>query len=265
MPSRYDRSLNIRGVNVDPNLTTVLPMGTTADDVLASFQQAYGVVQYDRQKSSRWPYYSYVNYPAAGAGVLNFFGVNQAQATNGQLDTNIEQPGNLGNYSFFVQGISFDIRVLAPATAPQPNIYTTDATAIYSDIVHGFVQAGYWEFRVGTNLWDQCPFPFKYCPPGDGELRVSPSQGAFAFTQAGGSPFAVTAAQSVLAYADLERRAFRRRILKNPLFLAPQQNFQAQLKFDSGAIPLLSTTVITGGASLYVGVWLDGTRFAPIG
>ncbi len=88
MPA-YNRLINVKGQNIDPNRTNTLPMGTTADDVLASFQAAYGVQQYDRQKSSRWPYYSYVNYPAAGANVFNFFGVNQAQAANGQLDTNI--------------------------------------------------------------------------------------------------------------------------------------------------------------------------------
>lgn len=261
----YPRPINVKGYQFDPNRTTSLPTGTTADDVLAAFQAAYGVQQYDRQKSSRWPYYSYVDYPAAGQNVFNFFGVNQAQATNGQLDTNIEQPGNLGNYSFFVQAIYFDIRVLAPATTAQPQAYTTDATAIYSDIVHGFAQAGYWELKIGTNTWDQCPFPFKYSPPGDGEIRLDPSMGAFAFTQAGGSPFAVTAAQTSLAYADLERRAFRRRILKNPLFIAPQQNFQAQIRFDSGAIPILATSVITGEAELAIGCWFDGTRFAPVG
>ncbi len=259
----YPSQVNIKGYQFDPNRTTSLPMGTTADDVLASFQAAYGVQQYDRQKSSRWPYYSYVNYPAAGQNVFNFFGVNQAQATNGQLDTNIEQPGNLGNYSFFVQSICFDIRVLG--AAPQPSAYTVDTSAIYSDIVHGFVQAGYWELKIGTNTWDTCPFPFKYSPPGDGELRVAPSMGSFAFSQSGLTPFAVTGAQTSLAYAGLERRAFRRRILKNPLFIAPQQNFQAQLRYDSGALAILATGVITGGATLAVGVWFDGTRFAPVG
>jgi hypothetical protein len=257
-------TLSIKGRAIDPNRGGVLPQGTTANDVLAAFQDTYGVQQYDRQKSSRWPYYSYVSYPAAGSNVFNFFSQNQGQATNGQLDTNIEEAGNLGNYSYFIEGISFDIRVLSPATAPQPNTYTTDATAVYSDIVHGLAQAGYWQLKVGTNTWDMCPRPFLYSPPADGEIRME-TNGAFSFTQSGMSPFAVTAAQSNMAYASLERRAWRRRLLKNPLFLAPQQNFSAQLRYDSGAIPLIATTVITGGATLYVGVWLDGTRFAPIG
>lgn len=252
------------GFQFNPNQTTVLPTGTTSNDVLAAMQTAYGVQQYDRQKSSRWPYYSYVNYPAAGANVFNFFGVNQAGATNGALDTNIEEPNNLGNYSFFIQSICFDYRVLLPATTAQPQAYTTDLTAIEADLVHGFAQAGYWQLKIGTNTWDMCPRPFLYSPPGFGSIRMEQG-GGFAFSQAPGTPFAVTDASTQLAYADLERRAHRRRILKNPLFLAPQQTFSAQLRYDSGAIPIIATSVITGAASLYIGVRFDGTRFAPIG
>ncbi len=253
------------GFQFNPNNpVTVLPAGTTSDQVLAAMQATYGVQQYDRQKSSRWPYYSYVNYPAAGSNVFNFFGQNQSQATNGELDTNIEEPNNLGNYSFFIQSIGFDYRVLLAATSAQPQVYTSDVTAIYSDLVHGFAQAGYFQLKIGTNTWDMCPRPFLYSPPALGSIRAELG-GGFAFGQAGGSPFAVTDASTQLAYADLERRAFRRRNLKNPLFLAPQQTFQAQLRYDSGAVPIIATSVITGSASLYIGLRLDGTRFAPIG
>ncbi len=253
------------GFKFNPNKgVTVLPQGTTSNQVLAAMQAAYGVQQYDRQKSSRWPYYSGVNYPAAGANVINFFGVNQSQAAFGAWQTNLEEPNSLGNYSFFVEGIGFDYGVLSPATTAQPQAYTTDATAIYADLVHGFAQAGYWQFKVGTNTWDMCPRPFLYSPPALGSIRME-TAGAFAFTQAGGAPYVVTAAQTQGAYADLERRAWRRRILKNPLFLAPQQTFTAQIRYDSGAVPVLSTDVITEVNKLFVFCRLDGTRFAPIG
>lgn len=262
----YPGNITLRsGFSFNPNITTSLPPGTTANDVLAAMQASFGVQQYDYQKSQRWPYYSYTNYPAAGSNTFSFFGQNFSQATNGLLDTNIEGQNNLGNYSFFIQAIAMDYRVLNPATAAQPNIYAaSDVNAIYADIVHGFAQAGYWTFKVGTNTWDTCPRPFVYSPPSMGELEVSLG-GGFSFSQAGGSPFAVTDASSIGCYADLERRAKRRRILKNPLFLAPQQTFSAQLRYDSGAIPILATSVITGSASLYVGAILDGTRFAPLG
>lgn len=252
------------GYSFNPNITTSLPPGTTANDVLAAMQRAYGVQQYDFQKSQRWPYYSYVSYPAAGANAFNFFGQNFSQATNGLLDTNIEGQNNLGNYSFFIQSIGFDYRVLLPATTAQPQLYTTDLTAIYSDLVHGFAQAGYFTLKIGTNTWDQCPRPFLYSPPGVGELEIGLT-GEFAFSQAGGSPFAVTDATSVPAYASLERRANRRRILKNPLFLAPQQTFSASIRYDSGAIPIIATTVIASTATLAIGCRFDGTRFAPLG
>jgi hypothetical protein len=224
----------------------------------------YGVQQYDDQKSSRWPYYSYVNYPAAGNNVFNFFGQNFSQATNGLLDTNIEGQNNLGNYSFFIQSIAFDYRVLLPNTTAQPQAYTTDATAIEADLVHGFAQAGYWSLKIGTNTWDTCPRPFLYSPPGMGELEMNISK-SFAFTQSGMSPFAVADAGTQLCYADLNRRAKRRRLLKDPLFLAPQQTFSAQLRYDSGAVPIIATTVIASTATLAIGCILDGTRFAPIG
>ncbi len=252
------------GYSFDPNMSTQLPSGTTADDILAAMQRAYGVEQYNSQKSSRWPYFSYQNYPAAGAGTINYFGQNFSQAANGLLDCNSEGQNNLGNYSMFIQSIAFDYRVLLPATTAQPQAYTSDVTAIYSDLVHGFAQAGYFLFKIGTNTWVQIPRPFLYAPPGQGEAAAS-FNGGFAFTQAGGTPFAVTAAATQLAYADLNRRAHRRMLLKDPLFLAPQQTFSAAIRYDSGAIPIIATSVITGAANLQTGLWLDGTRFAPLG
>lgn len=249
----------------NPNITTALPQGTTAEEVLAAFQRTFGAQQYNQQKSQRWPYYSYTSYAAAGANAINFFGQNFSQATNGLLDTNIEGQNNLGNYSFFVESIGFDYRVLLPATTAQPQTYTTDATAILADLCHGFAQAGYWTLKIGTNTWDQCPRPFLYSPPANGQLQVCWNGGAFSFTQAGGSPFAVTAASTNLAYAQLEGRKSRRRLLKNPIFLAPQQTFQASIRFDSGAIPIIATSVIASTATLAVGAILDGTRFAPLG
>ncbi len=265
MPAAYpDQKIALaNGFQFNPNVTTALPSGTTANDVLAAMQRAYGVQQYDSQKSSRWPYYSYVNYPAAGQAVFNFFGQNFSQATNGLADTNIEGQNNLGNYSMFVQSIGMDARVLLPATTAQPQVYTTDLTAIYSDYVHGFAQAGVWTLKIGTNTWDMCPRPFLYSPPGFGELEVSLGAGV-SITQNGMSPFDVTAT-NFSVYADLNRRAKRRRLLKNPLFLAPQQTFSAQLRYDSGLVPIIATTVIASTATLSIGAILDGTRFAPVG
>lgn len=243
--------------------TQALPAGTTASNVLAAFQAQYGAVRYSSQQMSRYPYYSYVAYPAAGASSLGFFGQNMSQATPSLC--NVEQTGTLGNYSFLLQSIAFDAFLYIPTVASnQPSAYTTDALAPYADIVHGFTQGGYFEFTVGNTLWDQIPLPFMFSPPGMGRSRVEASMGSFAFAQAGMSPFAVTGSQASLCYADLERRALRRRNFSNPIFLAPQQTFSAALQYDFGPIPEIATSVLTGGAVLYVGCIFDGWKFSPV-
>lgn len=265
MPAAYPGPITLdSGFSFNPNISTLLPPGTTGTQVLAAMQRAYGTQKFQDQKSNRFRYYSGVNYPAAGSPTLNFFSVNSSQAANGLNQANQDGQNNLGNYSYFIQGIGMDYQVLLPATTAQPQAYTTDATAIASDLIAGFAQCGVWTLTVGTNLWDQCPKPFLYSPPGAGELKADFS-GEFAFTQAGGSPFAVTDASTNLAYADLNRRAQRRRLLKNPLFLAPMQSFQAQLAYPSGLVPIIATTVVTGSATLQVFAIFDGTRFAPLG
>lgn len=247
----------------NPTLTQSLPPDADSKAVLANLQQTFGAVRYSDQQMTRYPFYSYIEYPAAGAGSLGFFGTNMGQSS-AQL-TNIEQAGTLGNYSYLLQSISFDAFFLIPTTAnSQPNAYTVDTAAVYADMVHGFSQAGYWDFVIGNTTWDQCPVPFMFSPPGTGRNRMDLSQGAFAFTQAGLTPFAVTGAQTNLCYADLERRANRRRPLSNPIFIAPQQTFQASISYDFGNIPIIATGIVTGAAKLYVGVRFDGWKFSPV-
>lgn len=249
--------------NITLNTTQALPAGTTANDALALLQQQYGAVRYSDQQMSRYPYYSYTAYPAAGASSIGFFGQNMAQATP-QL-CNVEQTGTIGNYSYLLQSIAFDIFLYIPTVADnQPSAYTTDALAPYADIVHGLTQGGYFNFTIGNTLWDQIPLPFMYSPPGEGRERCEVSQGAFAWAQAGLTPFAVTGSQASLCYADLERRALRRRLFSNPIFIAPQQTFNAQIGYDFGPIPIISTSVITDGAVLYVGCIFDGWKFTPV-
>lgn len=240
-----------------------LPPSTNSADVLTWLQRTYGTTKYTQQSVSRYPYYYYIAYPAAGASSIAFWGTNQAQSTT-QL-TNIEQAGNIGNYSYLISAISYDTFFYIPTVASNgPWNYTTDALAPYADIVHGFTQGGYAEFSVNNTVWDEAALPFMYSPAAIGKNRLEVSQGQFTFAQAPGSPFAVTGSQASLCFADVERRAWRRRNLTNQIFLAPQQTFENSITYDFGAIPIISTSVITGTAILYVGVRFDGWRFAPV-
>lgn len=241
-----------------------LPQGTSSADVLSWLQATQGAVRYNSQQMVRYPFYYYTAYPAAGAAQIGFFAQNQTQV--GLQLTNIENAGTLGNYSFLLTGIGFDAFLYIPTVGSnQPSTYTTDALAPYADIVHGFTQAGAFELRIANALWSQIPLPFMYAPPAFGKPRIQPAQGGFAWTQAGMSPFAVTGGQNSLAYADLERRAWRRMNLNNPIFIAPQQTFTANLLYPSGLVPVISTSVINNTAAfIYVGIWFDGWKFTPV-
>ncbi len=241
-----------------------LPPGTSSNDVLAWLQNNYGAVRYSAQQMLRWPYYSYSNYPAAGAASIGFFSSNFSSA--GLDFTNIENAGAFGNYSFLITGIGLDIQLSIPTVANNgPWTYTTDALAPYADLVHGLTQGGVFEFRIAQTLWTQMPLPFLTMPPADGRPQVVCAQGGFPFTQSGMTPFGVTGGQASVCYADLERRAWRRYNLFNPIFVAPQQSFVAQLNYPSGALPVLSTSVINNStAFIRVGCIFDGWKFSPV-
>lgn len=252
---------------------TVLPPSAAAapdsNSILAGLNRSFGAIKYTQQSVSRYPYYSYQAYPLAGASSLSFFGQNQATATP-QL-TNIEQAGTLGNYSFMITSIGFDVFLYIPTVANNgPWSYTTDALAPYADIVHGLTQGGYAELSINNTVWDHVALPFMFSPAGIGKNRVELSQGAMNISQSGMSPFAVTGAQTNLCFADVERRAFRRRNLTNPIFLAPQTTFDMSVFYDFGAIPVIASSVITSGTfvagspSIMVGVRFDGWRYAPL-
>lgn len=250
------------GIPYSQNLA--LPKGTDSADVVAWLNATQGAVRYSQQQMIRYKYYSYINYPAAGAVQNGFFAANQASA--GLQFTNIETAGAFGNYSYLITGIGLDLQLYIPTVASnQPSSYTTDALAPYADVVHGLTQGGVFTFLTAQTTWLQMPLPFMTMPPADGQIRTVIAQGGFAFTQSGMTPFGVTGAQNSLCYANLERRYNRRLNLQNPIFFAPNQSFNASLGYPGGAIAVISTSVIdNSSAFIRVGCVLDGWKFTPL-
>lgn len=259
--------LNISQLNFRD--TMALPPSADSDSILAGLQNTFGAQKYTQQSVSRYPYYSYVAYPLAGGSSISFFGSNQSQLT--QQLTNIENANSLANYSMLISSISFDVFLYLPTVANNaPWSYTTDALAPYADIVHGFTQGGYSQFTVNNTVWDEVDLPFMFSPSAIGKTRLDVSMSGMDLSQGGMSPFAVTGSQTVLCYADVERRAWRRRNLKNKIFLAPQTTFDMSIFYDFGPIPVIATSAITNaanppaGPAIMVGCRFDGLRFAPV-
>lgn len=246
-----------------------IPQGADSNSILAGLQRTYGATKYTQQSVSRYPYYSYMAYPLAGSSSLSFFSGNQAQLTR-QL-TNIEQANTLGNYSYLITSIGFDVFLYIPTVANNaPWTYTLDALAPYADIVHGLTQGGVSQFTINNTVWDEADLPFMYSPAAVGKNRMEIAQGSMDISQSGLTPFGVTGIGQTLCYADVERRAWRRRNLTNKIFLAPQTTFDMSILYDFGLIPVIATTTITSGTfvagspSIMVGVRFDGLRYAPL-
>lgn len=250
----------------------MLPPNVDSNTILAGLNRTFGATKYTQQSVSRYPYYYYQAYPLAGSSMLSFFGTNQAQSTT-QL-TNIETANTLGNYSMLITSIAFDVFMYIPTVASNgPWAYDAavgDATAPYADIVHGLTQGGYSQLTINNTVWDEVDLPFMYSPAAIGKNRMEISQNMATFTQSGMSPFAVTGTGANLCFADVERRAWRRRNLTNKIFIAPQTTFDMSLFYDFGLIPVIASTTITSGIfvagspSIMVGVRFDGLRFAPL-
>ena len=228
----------------------------SAASALAYLQQNYGSSIYSVQQEERYQFYSYVQYPVAGANVLNFFGQSLAASTL-QL-TNLPQPSNLGNVSFLVQAVYLDWFALKTLL---PNRYAVDTDTVYSDLVHGFAQAGFFQLDIGSVTFARYPLPFLYAPPGDGKMRSSLA--GFQVTTPIAADTLVTSEWPV--FAEIERRKDRAMLWQNPVLIEPQQNFSAKLGYDSGAVPVIGTSDIVDATNpLYVGCILDGTLFRPV-
>lgn len=224
----------------------------SADNALAFLQKKYGSAIYSEQQVKRKQFYSYVSYPLAGANVLNFFGTSESQSS--AQFTNVPQPSNFGNVSFLLNAVYLDFFVLAPTL---PTTYTADNDSLYSDLVHGFAQAGSLKIEIGASVFARYPRPFLYAPPASGRPRTEVA----GFTLTEGAPNTVTGWP---ASADLNRLANGARTWKNPVLIEPQQNFSVALEFPSGAVPVIGTDVVTVNNPLYVGCVLDGTVFIPV-
>lgn len=243
-----------------PASTLSVPNGASSDEVIAILNRGYGAVKYNQQNSKRYQFYYNYLYPLAGAPTVPFFGTSKSQST--EAITNIDQPSNFGSVGFLIQAIYLDFYIGA---ANQPIAYTADTGTLYADLMHGLGEAGYFMLQVGQTTWLEMPRPLQTMPPGNGRMRMVTAGNRFTFTQAGGTPFAVTdTSAGSLTYADLDRRADGKFNLQNAIFIAPQQSFDAKIVYDVGAVPILATSLITGGNPLYLRCTFDGWLYEPL-
>jgi hypothetical protein len=246
-------------------------MGFQSESIISAASQKFGVIDYSRWQAIRWQWYSYVTYPTAGVGELNFFGQVAGQTGVTLQDTNLPKAGSFGQTHFQLKSISTDIQLgnnnldgftLANQVLNTANpLLPFDNFALASDFLNGFVQAGVLEFSVGARPFATIPKPFMYAPPPGSpndydnsyanQITAVPTTGT---SQVVGLPWITqTKMRSNVYFVDPN------------ILIEAEQQFTVKISYPSGAIPVIANSLVNDATNpLKIGIIFDGLQLRPV-
>ena len=257
-------------------------MGFQSESIISAASQKFGVIDYTRWQAIRWQWYSYITYPSAGSTELNFFGQVAGQAGVTLQDTNLPKAGSFGQTHFQLKSISTDIQIASNDVDgfTRANQATIDTRATASDFIGGFVQAGVLNFNVGARPFATIVKPFQYAPPPGSPLDYDNTYvNQFSATTANPAGFATNpqfsnvaanATSNVVGVPWVTQTKMRSNVyfVDPNILIEAEQQFNVNISFPSGAVPVLATNVVNiGGANANpykIGVILDGLLLRPV-
>jgi hypothetical protein len=238
-------------------------MGFQSESIISAASQKFGVIDYSRWQAIRWQWYSYVTYPTAGVGELNFFGQVAGQAGVTLQDTNLPKAGSFGQTHFQLKSISTDIQLLVNDVDgfTLANQATLDTRALASDYLNGFVQAGVLEFSVGARPFATIPKPFQYAPPPGNPLDYNNSYS----NQIGAVPTASNPVVVGLPWTTQTKRRDNVYFVDPNILIEAEQQFNVKLSYPSGFVPIIANNVVNDSTNpLKIGVIFDGLLLRPV-
>ncbi len=248
-----------------------------SDQILSSLQADYGAAQFDQRWIAQdWWFYDMVGYAAASS--FTFF-TNPAGALDANFTTvtktaeqaNFITPNMIGGAECFViTAIRTHVLVAAKArqtgtgVSSQTNFSASQRAA--SRLVNAIMSQGTATFFINSKRWLQINYPFQQLPAGFGLGDVQPpvsvaadGSGVYGGTNAfaGSSPFDIDNGMRGDTFS-----------LGQPIFLAPNTQFQFTIDFPDAASP--SPANMYGAsdnqtANLWLGVYLCGQKVRPRG
>ena len=226
----------------------------TTGEAIESLQRRFGTARWNNYSYNNWTYYSYQDYPSAGASSLQFFQNTPSGAFTKQ-DTNMQTAGQFdGGYFFLVAALRLDIM---PITREDVTVFAgDDADSLCSDMLAGFCQAGVLKWQINQTNYLTIPVPFLAAPPAAGQQDYQ-NRGFVGATPTITAP----------PWVSLNDRREGIMIIDPQVLLEPSQSFQISLEFQRGVIPIIATDVVANDTTdrLRVGVKLDGIVFRPNG
>jgi hypothetical protein len=240
-------------------------MGFQSESIISAASQRFGVIDYSRWQAIRWQWYSYVTYPEAGTGELNFFGQVAGQAGVTLQDSILPKAGSFGQTHFQLKSISTDIQIGVNNVDgfTRANQATLDTEALASDFLLGFVQAGVLNFSVGARPFATIPKPFQYAPPPGSPLDLENSF----VNQISAAPVPAVGAAQVVGVPWVTQTKMRSNVyfVDPNILIEAEQQFNVKISFPSGNVPILATNVVDDTTNpVKIGVILDGLLLRPV-
>ena len=254
-------------------------MGFQSESIISAASQKFGVIDYSRWQAIRWQWYSYVTYPTAGTGELNFFGQVAGQTGVTLQDTNLPKAGSFGQTHFQLKSISTDIQLTSNDVDDftLANQATLDTRALASDYLGGFVQAGVLQFSVGARPFATIPKPFQYAPPPGSPLdydntyvnqfKASTAVAAGFATNPSASAVAANVSKDVVGVPWVTQTKMRNNVyfVDPNILIEAEQQFTVKISYPSGLVPILATNVVNDTTKqLKIGVIFDGLLLRPV-
>ena len=240
-------------------------MGFQSESIISAASQKFGVIDYTRWQAIRWQWYSYLTYPTAGVGELNFFGQVAGQSGVTLQDTNLPKAGSFGQTHFQLKSISTDIQIAANDEDgfTRANQATLDTRALASDYLLGFIQAGVLQFSVGARPFATIVKPFQYAPP----PGSTPDLANSFVNQISAAPNPAVGATNVTGLPWITQTKMRNNVyfVDPNILIEAEQQFSVKLSYPSGSVPVLASAVANDSTNpLKVGVIFDGLLLRPV-
>lgn len=242
------------------------PTGVKSQEanMVRSLQQKIGSANWNNWQMTRWCYFDYVRYTAAGVTELNFFAnpvgsvdpVSTLTKTHEQ--TNITKTRTFGQVYFVIQQIRTHVFLLPKGRQNATVIADADAiTTTYRGVmtkIYDLLNAGVLQIKLGQKDYFDIPQPFRLCPPGFGVDIQSMAHG----------DGAQTAGTNNMVWIAQDNQLNEVYNVTPPQMVEPEQNVEARITFDDATSPNVATSMAGGSAAaIDIGLIFDGYVIRP--
>lgn len=230
-------------------------------ELIRQLQSKIGSANWNNWQMSRWCYYDYVRYTAAGVNSLDYFAVSLGQTDPVSTlaktleQTNITKTRSFGQVYFILQQIRTHIHLLPKQRQhatwlADSNVTFREASGYYK-AMYDILNQGVLNIKIGQKDYFDIPQPFRLCPPGFGvdvhKLGV-----------AGG--VAASADNIWWQQSDEPEDIYN---CTPPQMIEPEQNIEVKINFDNANSPSIASSVLSVDPRVDIGIIFEGYIVRP--